>query len=210
MSTAERHPSAGVVGILLAGGQGRRFDPSGMRDKLRQALPGGEAVAAAAANSMLAVLPAVVAVVRHDNQELAMRLQQAGCAVSLCDTSGQGMAASLVHGLSQAGNADAWIIALADMPYVKPSTIEALRDALRGGADIAVPVWNGLRGNPVGFGRRHLDALLRLQGDEGARSLLKAWPVAEVPVNDPGIRRDIDTPDDLAAGRAGADACAQE
>lgn len=201
MSTAERHPTATIVGILLAGGRGTRFDPSGRRDKLQQALPRGDAVAVAAAKNMLAVLPAVVGVVRHDNPELQLRLKQAGCTVSLCETSGQGMAASLVHGLSQARNADAWIIALADMPYVTSSTIGALRDALCNGADIAVPVWDGRRGNPVGFGRRHLDALMQLRGDEGARGLLKAWPVVEVPVNDAGIFHDIDTPGDLLAGQ---------
>lgn len=200
MSTAERRPSAATAGILLAGGRGRRFDPSGRRDKLRQALPQGEAVAVAAARNMLSVLPTVVAVVRHDNPELALQLQQAGCAVSLCAASDRGMAASLAHGLTQAWDAAAWIIALADMPYVRTSTIEAVRDALDHGADIAVPVWNGRRGNPVGFGRLHLDALMRLQGDEGARSLLKTWPVVEVPVHDAGIARDVDTPDDLLAG----------
>lgn len=202
MSTADHQRYANVVGILLAGGRGTRFDPSGSRDKLRQVLPEGEAVAVATARNMLAALPTVIAVVRHDNQELARALQQAGCMVSPCNDSGQGMAASLVHGLKQAKNAAGWIIALADMPYVTDSTITALRDALAGGADIAAPVWNGKRGNPVGFGRRHLDALLQLRGDEGARTLLKAFPMVEVPVNDPGIRRDIDTPDDLLAGRA--------
>lgn len=199
MSTADHQRSATIAGILLAGGRGTRFDPSGQRDKLRQALPEGEAVAVAAAGNMLAVLPTLIAVVRHDNQELALALQQAGCTVSLCNDSGQGMAASLVHGLLQTKDANGWIIALADMPYVAGSTITALRDALADGADIAAPVWNGKRGNPVGFSRRHLDALLQLRGDEGARSLLKAYPVVEVPVSDPGIRRDIDTPDDLPA-----------
>jgi molybdenum cofactor cytidylyltransferase len=200
MSIAEHDRLGAITGILLAGGRGRRFDPSGMEDKLQQALPQGETVAAAAAGNLLAVLPEVIAVVRHGNEALALPLRQAGCAVSFCDDSDQGMAASLVHGISQARNAGAWIIALADMPYVRPTTIEALRDALNNGADIAVPVWNGQRGNPVGFGRTHLDALLQLRGDEGARSLLKAWPVVEVPVDDPGIHRDIDTPDDLQFG----------
>jgi molybdenum cofactor cytidylyltransferase len=55
----------------------------------------------------------------------------------------------------------------------------------------------GRRGNPVGFGRVHLQALLALQGDRGARGLLQSCPVTEVAVDDPGIFRDIDTPADL-------------
>lgn len=51
------------VGILLAAGRGRRFDPSGERNKLLQALPGGEPVVVASAHALLAVLPRVIAVV---------------------------------------------------------------------------------------------------------------------------------------------------
>ena len=48
-----------------------------------------------------------------------------------------------------------------------------------------------------GIGRVHLDALLALRGEQGARALLQAFPVTEVMVDDPGILRDIDTPADL-------------
>lgn len=50
------------VGILLAAGRGRRFDPSGTRNKLLQPLPNGEPVAVASARALLAVLPKVIAV----------------------------------------------------------------------------------------------------------------------------------------------------
>jgi molybdenum cofactor cytidylyltransferase len=56
---------------------------------------------------------------------------------------------------------------------------------------------HGRRGNPVGFGRVHLAALLALSGDQGARRLLQSCPVTEVAVADPGIFQDIDTPADL-------------
>jgi molybdenum cofactor cytidylyltransferase len=60
-----------------------------------------------------------------------------------------------------------------------------------------VPVLDGRRGNPVGFGRVHLDALLALRGDRGARGLLQTCPVTEVAVRDAGILRDVDAPEDL-------------
>ena len=69
----------------------------------------------------------------------------------------------------------------------------AVADALRHDADIAQPIHQGQRGNPVGFGRRHLPQLLALGGDQGARSLLKTHPVVEVAVDDAGILQDIDT-----------------
>jgi molybdenum cofactor cytidylyltransferase len=107
------------------------------------------------------------------------------------------MGVSLAFAVEQARDADAWIVALADMPYVQTATLTALADALRQGADIAAPRHQGRRGNPVGFSRKHLPALLELGGDKGARDLLKAHPVTEVIVNDAGVLRDIDTPDDL-------------
>jgi molybdenum cofactor cytidylyltransferase len=186
------------VGILLAAGRGRRFDPTGERNKLLQQLPGGELVVAASARRLLAVLPTVIAVVPLDDGGVGAALRALGCDVTVCPGADSGMAASLVHGLRHSlPQADGWVVALGDMPYVEPRTIRALCDALDAGAGIAAPVLQGRRGNPVAFGPRHLQALLALQGDQGARGILKSNPVTEVPVDDPGIFRDIDTSADL-------------
>jgi molybdenum cofactor cytidylyltransferase len=196
-----------IVGILMAAGRGRRFDPQGQLNKLLQPLPSGEPVVAASARKLLAALPRVVAVVPPavvpavvpDDGGVAALLAGLGCEVTVCADADSGMAASLVHGLGHAGaGADAFLVALGDMPHVAPATLAALRDALAGGAPIAVPVHDGRRGNPVGFGRTHLDALLALEGDQGARRLLQTCAVTEVPVDDAGIFLDIDTPADLS------------
>lgn len=202
MSTADVRSASDIVGILLAAGRGRRFDPTGETDKLQQILPNGTTVAVAAARNLLASLPVVVAVVRSDNAELASRLADNGCRVSLCESAEEGMAVSLVHALSGTSDAGGWVIALGDMPFVQPATIAALHAALKDGAGIAVPTCDGRRGNPVGFSRIHLDELLRLQGDEGARRLLKSCLVTEVETGDAGIFRDIDTAEDLAVSVA--------
>jgi molybdenum cofactor cytidylyltransferase len=186
-----------IAGILLAAGKGKRFDPHGKENKLMQPLDSGAWLAMASARSLLTVLPHTLAVVRPDNQALAFALQSIGCDVIECADADQGMAASLVHGLMQVKESDGWIIALADMPYVQSATSQALVEALAHGADIAVPVYQGQRGNPVGFRRTHLPRLLRLRGDQGARGLLRTWPVTEVAVDDAGILCDIDTKADL-------------
>ena len=53
--------------------------------------------------------------------------------------------------------------------------------------------------SPVGFGHRYLGELLRLEGDEGARSVIGRHPrdVDIVECGDRGILRDIDTTADL-------------
>lgn len=186
------------VGILLAAGRGRRFDPSGAQDKLLQRLPGGELVVVASARHLLAVLPRVIAVVPPADRGVADVLRTLGCEVTVCVDADTGMGASLAHAVAASlPDAQAWVIALGDMPFVDSATVRALCDALAGGADIAAPVLHGRRGNPVGFGSVHLPALLALTGDEGARRIVRGSPVVEVDVVDPGIFRDIDTAADL-------------
>lgn len=183
--------------ILLAAGKGSRFDPLGVRNKLLQPLPDGSAVAVAAAANLLAVMPSVLAVVRPDADQLGAELRAIGCEVTPCLHAADGMGATLAHAVRQSMHASGWIVALADMPYLKPATIRALLDALRNGADIAAPAHGGRRGNPVAFGRLHLPELLQLSGDVGARRLLQDYPVQLVEVDDPGIHLDVDRPQDL-------------
>ena len=186
-----------TVGILLAAGRGRRFDP--VENKLLQLLPDGQLVVGASAKNLLAVLPNVVAVVRPGDERVGAALKALGCAVTVCPDADSGMAASLVHAIDATSDAASWLVALGDMPYVQAGTIEALCAALAAGAAIAVPTYQGRRGNPVGFGRIHLPLLLALQGDQGARAILKNHPVLEVEVSDIGILQDIDTRADLSS-----------
>jgi molybdenum cofactor cytidylyltransferase len=187
-----------TVGILLAAGRGRRFDPSGAQDKLLQILPGGEPVVVASARHLLHVLPRVIAVVPPRDRGVAAALRALGCEMTVCPDADTGMGASLAHAIAASlPDAQGWVIALGDMPFVDTATVKALCDALAAGAGIAVPVCEGRRGNPVGFGALHLPALLALTGDEGARRIVRGSPVVEVEVGDAGIFRDIDTVADL-------------
>lgn len=189
-------PKKCYIGVLLAAGRGRRFDPLGERDKLRQSMPDGRGIAQTAAANLLEAVETVVAVVRPDAPALALELEALGCTVVVCHDAADGMGNSLRCGL-QVCPADGWVIALADMPRVRPSTIAALFEALRRGADIVAPICEGRRGNPVGFAARHLPELLEMSGDEGARRLLKKYVVTEIDVDDPGVHQDVDCAADL-------------
>jgi molybdenum cofactor cytidylyltransferase len=191
------HRTQAYAGILLAAGRGSRFDQAGRQNKLLQQLPDGETVVAHAAKNLRAALCHTLAVIPAGSPLLSAHLSSQGIAVSKCLDAASGMAASLVHGLQQTRNALGWVIALGDMPFVRSDTITALVDALRQGADIAIPCYRGRRGNPVAFSRRHLDQLLELSGDIGARQLVQTHPAQEIDVDDPGICLDIDTVDDL-------------
>ncbi|MFA5663686.1 NTP transferase domain-containing protein [Castellaniella sp.] len=189
-----------MIGILLAAGQGLRFDPQRRQNKLLQVLPNGQTVAEASARALCAALPRVLAVVRDPQGPLADCLQRAGCELVACPNAVLGMGASLVCGIRASRYAHGWLVALADMPFVQGATLRALQQAIERGADIAAPFCQGRRGNPVAFGAAHRDRLLQVQGDAGARALLRHWAVEHVMVADPGIFRDIDTPRDLLRG----------
>ena len=186
-----------ATGVLLAAGLGSRFDPDGMHNKLLARMRDGTPVAHEAAHRLLAVVPRVVAVVRPGSDALARLLNDAGCEVVFAPAAERGMGASLAAGIEASDDAEGWIVALADMPRIAVTTIEALARALDGGASLVAPFYEGQRGHPVGFGVAHRDALLKLDGDAGARSLLISQRVTRLDVDDPGILRDVDTPEDL-------------
>lgn len=193
----DQEPPKSYTGILLAAGRGSRFDPSGQQNKLLQLLPDGATVVAHAARNLKTALGSALAVIPAGSPLLCAHLSSEGFAVTKCLDAASGMAASLTHGLRLTPHAAGWVIALGDMPFIQASTMTRLVEALRHGADIAVPCYRGRRGNPVAFSRRHLDLLLQLSGDMGARQLLQTLPVLEIAVDDPGICRDIDTVADL-------------
>ena len=66
-------------------------------------------------------------------------------------------------------------------------------------ADIVAPAYNGERGHPVGFARRHYGVLSALGGDEGARAVILAnrATLQLQATNDPGVLRDVDTREQL-------------
>lgn len=191
-----------ITGILLAAGRGRRFDPQGLRNKLLQPLPGGDRVVVASARLLLATCERVVAVVPPSDGGVAEALRALGCDVTICPDADAGMGLSLAHAVAYSLHSDqpapqGWLVALGDMPFVDPSTLRLLAAAVEQGAGIAAPLFEGRRGNPVAFGAVHRDALLALDGDQGARRLLTSHPVTAIEVQDPGILRDIDAPADL-------------
>lgn len=187
-----------ATGVLLAGGLGQRFDPSGQQSKLLARLPDGTPVAVAAARHLAAATADVIAVVRPGAEKLAILLNEAGCQVIYVPDATRGMGASLAAGVRTTPEATGWLVALADMPWIAASTYEVLTRALDADdASIVAPVYQGVRGHPVGFAARHYDALAALDGDTGARALFASAPVNLIDVDDPGILRDVDTPADL-------------
>ena len=184
-----------IQAILLAAGASGRFGS----DKLLLDVDGEPMVVRAARNLLAAGLP-VVCVARDAAGPVARLLAGIpGVSVSACPEARLGMGRSLAWGVATVPRADAWLVALGDMPWVESDTVRVLSDALRTRASMVVPEYRGDRGHPVGFARHWREHLLALAGDQGARRLLADHPreVQRIPVQDPGILRDVDHPRDL-------------
>jgi molybdenum cofactor cytidylyltransferase len=184
-----------VQAVLLAAGAGSRFGG----DKLLAPLRCAPALGVAALRNLKAAGLPVVAVVRPEDPRLAAMLQAESARVVVCEDAKLGMAHSLACAIRASSGATGWLVALADMPRVRPATIAAIAAGLRDEAGIVVPFHRGQRGNPVAIGAAYRDELLGLTGDVGARALLQrhAAQLVRLEVDDPGVLADVDTPDDL-------------
>ena len=189
-----------IVGVLLAAGTGSRFGGG----KLLAPLADGTPVGVRAARNLRGGVDRGLAVVRPGDELLAGLLEGEGFDVVFFPRAEDGMGASLAFGVAASAEADGWLVALADMPFVRPDTVEALSRRMREGAWMAAPYHGGRRGHPVGFSRSLFPELVRLGGDQGARSLLSihASRVERHDCDDPGVSLDIDTVDNLSPGRA--------
>ena len=188
-----------VVGILLAAGTARRFG----KHKLLHPLPDDVPVGISAARTLIRAVPDAVAVVRPGDAALIEAFSAIGLKIVENPHADEGMGTSLAAGVSAMPGAGGWLIALADMPWVRPATMRSLAVRLRSGASIVAPVYAGRRGHPVGFARRWGEQLQTLCGDEGARGLIAdhADELELLTTVDPGVLQDIDHPGDLAGDR---------
>ncbi len=186
-----------MTAIVLAAGQGSRFraEAGADQDKLLAACVGLDGVSRPVIEQVLRNLPERIVtrwLVTSPERGEVIRLAEAyGCQVVLLDSSGMGD--SIAAAVKASGAADGWLVVLGDMPFIQSSSIERVIDALEEGA-ISVPVQAGEYGHPVAFDRAFGPGLLALVGDRGARSLFADAALREVPVLDPGVLWDVDTP----------------
>jgi molybdenum cofactor cytidylyltransferase len=119
--------SRGIVGILLAAGNGSRFGG----DKLRYCLDDGTPLGVAAAVNLRPACEYMTAVLRPNDDELASLLTEAGCEIIFCAEACKGMGHSLAAGVGATADASAWIVALGDMPFIRTATHQAVAESLK-------------------------------------------------------------------------------
>jgi molybdenum cofactor cytidylyltransferase len=136
--------------------------------------------------------------VLHKGDEAIAAEQDASWQIVYAEFAEHGMGYSIAAAVAHIADCSAVVIALADMPLVSPATFTALAKAARPDR-IVVPFFEDQRGNPVVIGSDFFAKLAELKGDRGARQLMQQHPelVVRLDVDDPGVLRDIDTPEEL-------------
>ncbi|NOX36368.1 MAG: nucleotidyltransferase family protein [Calditrichaeota bacterium] len=192
MNTTIRWP---IVAIVLAAGESRRM---GKQNKLL--LPCEKDTVLETVVDRLSALPfrERIVVLGKDADRMLPLLQNRPVQIVRNLDFRTGISSSIRAGVQAVkGGVQGYLFYLADMPFVLPQTIRALCEVFlqHPDAGIVLPVYQRRRGNPVIVHQKLTPELLALQGDAGARQLMQRFveQVVEVPVNDPGIHRDIDT-----------------
>ncbi|KRE00160.1 4-diphosphocytidyl-2C-methyl-D-erythritol kinase [Bosea sp. Root381] len=193
--------AAPVAGLVLAAGRSTRM---GEANKLLQTVRGKPMLRHAVEAQLASCARPVIVVTGHQREAVAQALD--GLEVQLVHNPdfASGLAGSVKAGLAALPEtATGVVVSLGDMPNVTSAVIDRLAQVFAESAEAlaVVPTLLGQRGNPVLLSRALFAEVAKLDGDQGARRLLDAAGEAlmEVPLDDPAIALDIDTPEALAA-----------
>lgn len=187
--------------VITAAGRGERFIQAGGQGNKLNA---GFADAAGERRSLfehtlcqaLASGLPVQVVTRPDNLPVLAACAANQVPVTLLASAGLGD--SIAAGVAATPHWQGWLIHLADMPFVGADIFRQVADALRQ-HPIVRPCYAQQPGHPVGFSALLRKPLCQLRGDNGARELLQGAAVHLLPLEHPGVVRDIDLPSQLPA-----------
>lgn len=192
---------APVAGLVLAAGSSTRM---GAGNKLLQEVRGEPLLRHAVKAQLAARTAPVIVVTGHQQDEVRAALSGLDVDFVHNPSYGEGLATSLKAGLAALpAKVAGVVVSLGDMPNVTAGVIDRLAQAFadRPEALAVVPTLLGQRGNPVLLARGLFPEVAKLSGDQGARRLIDGAgeAVEEVPLDDPAIALDIDTPEALKA-----------
>lgn len=187
-----------ISAILLAAGESKRMG----RPKQTLAWQGQTLLRHVLENLIRSDADEIILVLGHEAEAIRRGLTEFNIKIATNPDYPQGMASSLRQGLlAMDPKSEAFLVLLADQPGIGPEVINLIIREFRQAhppRGIATPVYRGRRGHPVLIGVRYLGEALQLQGDVGARQILINHPedILEIDVDQDGILKDIDTPEE--------------
>jgi molybdenum cofactor cytidylyltransferase len=174
--------------ILAAGGSSRLGSP-------KQLLPyQGGTLVRRAAEIALETGAQVVVVVGSESEKVRESLVGLDLKTVENPDWQEGMASSIRVGISSLDPAiETTVIALCDQPKITACHLQALASAISEERPIAASSYDGIFGAPCAFHRAVFPKLLALQGDSGARELIRNAETAVIGVPFQEGNLDIDT-----------------
>ncbi len=144
----------------------------------------------------------IVTVVGHRAQVLLPVAQAAASRCVINANYADGMYSSIQTGLKAIQpSCDAFFLLPVDIPLVRPYTVRQLAVAFakHPAPSVCYPLFQSTRGHPPLINGELVGAILSYDGDGGLRAFLRRHEEQSIaiPVDDPFIRQDADTPEDL-------------
>jgi len=186
-----------IAAVVLAAGGASRFGSAKQLAELdglpllEHAIRAVEAVPA---------IERIVVVLGARAEEIHAGVDFGSAEVVVCEDWASGQAASLRCGITAIRDgADAVVLTLGDMPKVTPQVIARFADLAgeHGAQTRARGTFDGAPGHPVALGSAYFDDIAALEGDVGAREVLKRIGAFPIEVGNLCSGIDIDTPEAL-------------
>jgi molybdenum cofactor cytidylyltransferase len=194
-----------VAAVVLAAGRSTRM---GEQNKLLLDVGGRPMVRGVVEQVLRSKARPLIVVTGHQREQVEAALRGLPVRFVHNPAFADGLSTSVKAGIAAVPpESDGAIVCLGDMPQIDAALIDRLLGAFdpERGAFVVTPVVAGQRGNPIVWSRRFFPELATLEGDIGARNLLKSYPeaIVDVPVDGQAALTDIDTPEELAVMRRG-------
>jgi molybdenum cofactor cytidylyltransferase len=173
--------------------------------RTKQLLPlGDRALLEWPLSAMRAFAPAtIILVLGHEAPTIQASLDLSGAVVVVNDHYAEGQSTSLRAGLRAVpAGVNATVLATGDQPFINAEHLKCLADAWRAtGAPIVATDYGDHHGVPILLARAVWPLAEAVEGDQGARALLRgqAGRIATVPAADALMGLDIDTEQGYAA-----------
>jgi molybdenum cofactor cytidylyltransferase len=189
-----------IYGLVLAAGLSQRMGTP------KQLLPFGQKTILQTVVDVLLTLPlaGVIVVLGHEAERVRASLADRSVTYCVNDNYREGMFSSVLCGLNHMPeSADAFLMVLGDQPHIEARVGRAVIDAYQGGdVGIVIPTWGGKRGHPALVDlKRYRSEIMSLSGDAGLKPVMRGHEhdTRMLDVDDSGILRDLDTPEEYQA-----------
>jgi len=200
--------SVSFAGVVLAAGESSRMgtDKALLPWPPAGEMQGRETFLSAAIRSLSLSTDFVVIVTGKNESALAPIAYAHGASIAVNPDPARGQFSSLQIGLRDVLNRgrDAAIVTLVDRPPANAATVQSLREAFEAAPQsvwAVVPEFSGKHGHPYVAGREMIEEFLQAAPTASARDIEHSLRdhIQYLPVSDPAVALNINTPEDYAA-----------